>query len=66
MRVYRCYFLDGERRLLEGETLSAEDDASARAAAMRVLQNSNYASAELWQGSRLIGVLHQRRSVTDI
>jgi hypothetical protein len=60
--MYRCYYLDEQRRALGNESLEAADDSTARDKARRMLQSSKHQSAELWQGGRLVGVLNQRSS----
>ncbi len=52
---YRCYFTDENDRIKAVEQLECEDDAAALMKAEQVLTLSAYRTAELWQGSRLVG-----------
>ena len=52
---YRCYFTDENDRIKAVEQLECEDDAAALMKAEQVLTASAYNTAELWQGSRLVG-----------
>lgn len=52
---YRCYFTDENDRIKAVEQLECEDDAAAFLKAEQVLAASAHKTAELWQGSRLVG-----------
>ena len=52
---YRCYFTDASDRIRSFEQITSSDDASAALRAEALLANSEYGSAELWQGKRLVG-----------
>jgi len=52
---YRCYFTDGDDRIQSYEAIECEDDAQAVLQAQALLAASQFASAELWQGKRIVG-----------
>lgn len=52
---YRCYFTDAGDRIRSYEQITSSDDASAVLKAEELLAGSQYGSAELWQGKRLVG-----------
>lgn len=54
-KSYRCYFTDAGDRIRSYEQITCGDDASAVLKAEALLAGSEYGSAELWQGKRLVG-----------
>jgi hypothetical protein len=52
---YRCYFTDTEDRIKSFEQMDGEDDADVALKAQASLAASRFTSAEVWQGSRLVG-----------
>ena len=54
-KSYRCYLTDGDDRIRSHEQIECEDDAQAALKAQALLAASHFASAELWQGQRLVG-----------
>jgi hypothetical protein len=55
-KSYRCYFTDNHDRIQSYEQIECEGDAQAALKAQALLAaSSRFASAELWQGRRLIG-----------
>jgi hypothetical protein len=52
---YRCYFTDGDDRIQSYEQIECADDAEAALKAQGLLAASHFASAELWQGKRIVG-----------
>jgi hypothetical protein len=54
-KSYRCYLIDGDDRIRSAEQIACEDDAQAALKAQALLAASRSASAELWQGKRLVG-----------
>ena len=54
-KSYRCYFTDDHDRIQSYKQIECEDDAQAALKAQALLAASRFASAELWQGKRLVG-----------
>ena len=54
-KSYRCYFTDVDDRIQSYEQIECEDDAQAVLKAQKLLAASPFTSAELWQGSRIVG-----------
>lgn len=54
-RSYRCYFTDVDDRIQSYEQIECEHDAQAVLKAQKLLAASPFTSAELWQGSRIVG-----------
>ena len=54
-KSYRCYFTDGDDRIQSYEQIECPDDAQATLTAQKLLAASPFTSAELWQGSRIVG-----------
>ncbi|WP_119300755.1 hypothetical protein [Dongia deserti] len=54
-KSYRCYFTDVDDRIRSYEQIECENDAEATLEAQRLLAASRFPSAELWQGSRIVG-----------
>ena len=52
---YRCYFTDTDDRIKSFEQMDGEDDADVALKAQASLAVSRFTSAEVWQGSRLVG-----------
>jgi hypothetical protein len=52
---YRCYFTDADDRIKSFEQIECEGDADAALKAQALLAASRFTSAEVWQGSRLVG-----------
>ena len=52
---YRCYFTDTDDRIKSFEQMDCDDDADAALKAQASLAASRFTSAEVWQGSRLVG-----------
>lgn len=52
---YRCYFTDEGDRIQAVEQIECDDDAGAALKAEHLLAQSKFRSAELWQGTRLVG-----------
>jgi hypothetical protein len=52
---YRCYFTDTDDRIKSFEQIECNDDADAALKAQTLLAVSRFTSAEVWQGSRLVG-----------
>jgi hypothetical protein len=51
--TYRCYLLNGERiAAVEGD-----EDATAVREADRILAASNYKTAEVWDGTRMVSII---------
>jgi len=53
---YRCYLLDGEH-IRAVAIIEAPDDGAAQLQAGRMLQESSYASAELWDRDRKVSTI---------
>ena len=56
-RRYRCYFTDANDRIRAVEAIACDDDAEAMLRSEQLLASSEYRTAELWQGARLVGRL---------
>jgi hypothetical protein len=54
-RGYRCYFTGVDDRIQSYEPIECADDAEAALKAQALLTASQFASAELWQGKRIVG-----------
>lgn len=54
-RNYRCYFIDTVDRIRSYETVECADDTAAALKVDELLLGSQFNSAELWEGSRLVG-----------
>jgi hypothetical protein len=52
---YRCYFTDAGDRIRSYEQVACADDASATLKVDELLAESQFHSAELWEGKRLVG-----------
>ena len=52
---YRCYFTDTDDRVKSFEQMDGDDDADVALKAQASLAASRFTSAEVWQGSRLVG-----------
>lgn len=52
---YRCYFTDAGDRIRTYEQISCADDSAAALKVDELLAASDYSSAELWEGKRLVG-----------
>ena len=52
---YRCYFTDADDRIKSFEQMDGENDADVALKAQASLAASPFTSAEVWQGSRLVG-----------
>jgi sugar phosphate isomerase/epimerase len=65
VRGYRCFFLNRAGRIEKAEIVEADTDADALAAAIILVEGqSDYASIELWEGSRK--VFPQGRDARDL
>jgi hypothetical protein len=54
-KSYRCYFTDADDRIQSYQQISCENDAQAALKARMLLDSSQFAAAELWQGRRIVG-----------
>jgi hypothetical protein len=54
-KSYRCYFTDVNDRIQSYEQIECQDDAQAVLKAQKLLAASPFTSAELWQGTRIVG-----------
>ena len=54
-KSYRCYFTDPDDRIRSFEQIECENDAAAALKAQALLAASQFTTAELWQGRRLVG-----------
>jgi hypothetical protein len=54
-KSYRCYFTEGDDRIRSYEQMACENDAEAALKAQELLAASQFTSAEVWQGRRLVG-----------
>ena len=52
---YRCYFTDTDDRIKSYEQIDGDGDATVALKAQALLAGSRFTSAEVWQGSRLVG-----------
>ena len=52
---YRCYFTDADDRIRSYEQIDCADDTAATLRVNELLATSQYNSAELWEGKRLVG-----------
>lgn len=52
---YRCYFTDAGDRIRTYEQIDCADDAAAALKVDELLAASQFSSAELWEGKRLVG-----------
>ena len=52
---YRCYFTDTDDRIKSFEQMDGENDADVALKAQASLAGSRFTSAEVWQGTRLVG-----------
>ena len=52
---YRCYFTDAGDRIQAYEQIACADDSAATLKVDELLAHSQYSSAELWEGKRLVG-----------
>jgi hypothetical protein len=52
---YRCYFTDAGDRIRTYEPIECQDDTAAALKVDELLAASEYSSAELWEGKRLVG-----------
>jgi hypothetical protein len=52
---YRCYFTDAGDRIRTFEQIDCADDTTAALKVDELLSVSQYSSAELWEGKRLVG-----------
>jgi hypothetical protein len=60
MAYYRCYLLDGAKRIRAVENLECEQDTDALDKAGAILvELKAYPFAELWNGSRVVGELRK-------
>jgi hypothetical protein len=64
MRSYRCYFLDGARKISDVEAVDCADDDTVTRVALELLATKNlarstfgaFAAVEIWEADRLIGL----------
>lgn len=54
-KSYRCYFTNEQDRIQTFEIIEGADDSEAGVKAQELVASSKYPSAEMWQGSRMIG-----------
>ncbi len=54
-KSYRCYFTEVDDRIRSYEQIECENDAAAALKAQGLLAASQFTSAEVWQGRRLVG-----------
>ena len=54
-KSYRCYFTDSNDRIQSYQQIDCPDDAAAALRVEELLAASRHGTAELWQGSRLVG-----------
>ena len=54
-KSYRCYFTEVNDRIRSYEQIECENDAEAALKAQELLAASQFTSAEVWQGKRLVG-----------
>jgi hypothetical protein len=54
-KTYRCYFTDAGDRIRTYEQIDCADDTAAALKVDELLSASEYNSAELWEGKRLVG-----------
>jgi hypothetical protein len=52
---YRCYFTDAGDRIRSYEQIACADDTTATLKVDELLAGSQFNSAELWEGKRLVG-----------
>jgi hypothetical protein len=52
---YRCYFTDAGDSIRAYEQIDCADDTTAALKVDELLAASQYSSAELWEGKRLVG-----------
>ena len=62
---YRCYFTDTDDRIKSFEQMDGEDDADVALKAQASLAASRFTSAEVWQGTRLVGKWGQVATTPD-
>ena len=53
---YRCYLLNGEC-IAAVEIVEGDEDATAVLEADRILAASNYKTAEIWDGARIVSII---------
>jgi hypothetical protein len=54
-KSYRCYFTEANDRIQSYEQIECENDAEAVLKAQELLARSQFSSAEVWQGRRIVG-----------
>ncbi len=54
-KTYRCYFTDADDRIRTYEQIECVGDSAAALKVDELLSASQYSSAELWEGKRLVG-----------
>jgi hypothetical protein len=54
-KSYRCYFTEVNDRIRSYQQIECENDAEAALKAQELLAASQFASAEVWQGKRIVG-----------
>jgi hypothetical protein len=54
-KSYRCYFTEINDRIRSYEHIECENDSEAALKAQELLAASQFTSAEVWQGKRLVG-----------
>jgi hypothetical protein len=54
-KSYRCYFTEADDRIRSYEQIECENDAEAALKAQELLAASQFTSAEVWQGRRIVG-----------
>jgi hypothetical protein len=58
---YRCYFTDEGDRIRTFEQIDCADDSAAALKVDELLSGSQFNSAELWEGKRLVGRWNVKR-----
>lgn len=54
MPLYRCYFLDEQRRVVDHRLVKCDTDDAARAFADGLLSESVYSMIEVWEAQRQV------------
>jgi len=64
-KSYRCNFTDPDDRIQSFEQIECENDAEAALKTQMLLGVSQFTTAELWQGRRLVGKWGRPRREPD-
>jgi hypothetical protein len=63
-KSYRCYFTEVNDRIRSYEQIECENDVEATLKAQELLAASQFTSAEVWQGKRLVGKWDNTRTAS--